>query len=138
MDFRLQNWYLLLNPQRMGEALSMGWCLAIMQKALLWTTVCNIFGKNHAPTTLTTSFVDLEIEFVTAAKKLNFRPLQLSILFQFQSNVIDSVDPHLPSFPCNFILNLFSFWILLNKRYIIPRGNKNGHTRRIKQKNTTT
>ena len=55
-----------------------------------------------------------------------------------QSNVIDSVDPHLPSFPCNFILNLFSFWILINKRYIIPRGNKNGHTRRIKQKNTTT
>jgi hypothetical protein len=43
-----------------------------MQKALLWTTVGNIFGKNHAPSTLNTSFVDLEIEFVTAAKKTKF------------------------------------------------------------------
>ena len=43
-----------------------------MQKALLWTTVGNIFGENHAPSTLNTSFVDLEIEFVTAAKKTKF------------------------------------------------------------------
>ena len=80
-------------------ALSMGWCLAIMQKAFLWTTVCSIFRENHTPSTINTSFVNLEIECVhcNCCKKLDVRPLQLSILVQCQSNVVDSVDPHLPS-----------------------------------------
>jgi hypothetical protein len=76
-------------------ALSMGWCLAIMQKAFLWTTVCSIFRENHTPSTINTSFVNLEIECVhcNCCKKLDVRPLQLSILVQCQSNVVDSVDP---------------------------------------------
>ena len=47
----------------MGEALSMGWCLAIIQKALLCTIVSSMLWENHAPSTLNTSFVDLEIEW---------------------------------------------------------------------------
>jgi len=78
---------------RMGEALSMGWCLAIIQKALLWIIVGNVFGENHAPSTLNTSFVDLEIEWAHSnrCKKQMFVPLQLSMLFQCQSNAVDSV-----------------------------------------------
>jgi hypothetical protein len=97
----------------MGDALSMGWCLAIMQKALLWTTVCNMFRENHAPPTINTHFVDLEIEcdhsncckkakcsssptlytFSVSVKRrrLGWPPPSL------KTNVVDPVDPHLPS-----------------------------------------
>jgi hypothetical protein len=41
-----------------GEALSMGWCLAIIQIALLWTIVGKMLTENHAPGEVAnTSFV---------------------------------------------------------------------------------
>ena len=76
-----------------GEALSMGWCLAIIQIALLWTIVGKMLTENHAPSTLHTSFVDLEIEWADCNRCQKNR--SSPILFQCQSNVGDSVDPHL-------------------------------------------
>jgi hypothetical protein len=60
----------------MGEALSMGWCLAIIQKSLLWTIVGNMFRENHHLSTLNTSFVDLEIEWADCNRCKKNVPLQ--------------------------------------------------------------
>ena len=92
----------------MGEALFMGWCLAIIQIALLWTIVGKMLTENHAPSTLHTSFVDLEIEWADCNRCKKNRPSP--ILFSVsqtsatrlthtfpQSNVVDWVDPHLSS-----------------------------------------
>ena len=87
----------------MGEALFMGWCLAIIQIALLWTIVGKMLTENHAPSTLHTSFVDLEIEWAKKIVPLQYffsvsqtSATRLTHTFP-QSNVVDWVDPHLPS-----------------------------------------
>ena len=87
----------------MGEALSMGWCLAMIQKSLLWTIVGNMLRENHALSKLNTSFVDLEIEWAGCNCCKENVPLQYFFRSSSsshtipQSNVGDSVDPQLRS-----------------------------------------
>jgi hypothetical protein len=52
---------------------------------------------------------------VAATKYYYFVSTQLSMLFQSQSKVVDSVDPFLPSFLCSLyiLLNLILSWLLL-------------------------
>jgi len=71
MDFRLQNW------MEDGGSLFYGMVSCYNTEVLLLTIVCDMFGENHAPSTLNTSFVDLEIEWThcnCCKKKLNVRP----------------------------------------------------------------
>jgi len=98
------------------------------------------FGENHTPSTLNTSFVDLEIEWAhcNRCKKLNFVSLSNSLSVFSVSQTSSTRYPHLPSFLCNFILNLFSSWISMNKRYIIPKGNQNGQVTQDEENKTKT
>lgn len=55
----------------------------------------NMFGECHAPCTLKTSFVDFRRvgALLSLQKTKLFVPTKLTILFQWKSTVIDTVDP---------------------------------------------
>ena len=73
-----------------------------------------LFGECHTPCMLKTSFVDFEkrVDTLYHYKILNFSlSTQPSTLFQWQSKVVDPVEPFLPSFLSSLyilLLNLLS------------------------------
>lgn len=60
-----------------------------------WTIVGNVFEEGHSLYTLKTSFVDLEVGALPLQKTKCFVSAQISILFYWQSKV---VDLYLPNF----------------------------------------
>jgi len=81
------------------------------------TIVGHVFGEYHAPCTLRTSFVDLKKKsrrIIAARKTKFFVSIQISMLFQWQSKVVEPVDSSLTSF-------LYSFCILLNRHNIAEK-----------------
>ena len=86
----------------------------IIQKAWPLTILGSLFGECLTPRMLKTSFVDFGKVLVNCShyKRLNFSSsIQLSILFQCLSKVVDPVDTPFPSFLYSIfyiLLNLFS------------------------------
>ena len=139
MYFDLLNYVLLVRADqrvpvlRIG-GLSMGGWHVIILKARLWTTVGDVFGKCHTPCALN---FENEQTHCSRYKRLTVSsPPKISIFFQWQSKVVDPVDPSVHSFLYTFVYiffilqNLFSFLIQLKycsldvKQSLISQSNR--------------